>query len=30
MARYKMNVFHWRLTGDNGWRIQIKGLPQLT
>ena len=30
MARYKMNVFHWHLTDDNGWRIEIKGLPQLT
>ena len=30
MARYKMNVFHWHLTDDEGWRIQIKGLPQLT
>jgi len=30
MVRYKMNVFHWHLTDDNGWRIEIKGLPQLT
>ncbi|HUA61718.1 MAG TPA: family 20 glycosylhydrolase [Verrucomicrobiae bacterium] len=30
MARYKMNVFHWHLTDDNGWRIEIKSLPQLT
>jgi hexosaminidase len=30
MARYKMNVFHWHLTDDDGWRIQIKALPQLT
>jgi hexosaminidase len=30
MARYKMNVFHWHLTDDNGWRIEIKGLPKLT
>jgi len=30
LARYKMNVFHWHLTDDNGWRIEIKGLPQLT
>jgi hexosaminidase len=30
MARYKLNVFHWHLTDDNGWRIEIKGLPQLT
>ncbi|MCF3111302.1 family 20 glycosylhydrolase [Niabella sp. CC-SYL272] len=30
MARYKLNVFHWHLTDDNGWRIEIKGLPKLT
>jgi len=30
MARHKMNVFHWHLTDDNGWRIEIEGLPQLT
>jgi len=30
MARYKMNVFHWHLTDDNGWRIEIQSLPQLT
>ena len=30
LARYKMNVFHWHLTDDNGWRIEIKSLPQLT
>jgi hexosaminidase len=30
MARYKFNVFHWHLTDDNGWRIEIKGLPGLT
>lgn len=30
MAKYKMNVFHWHLTDDNGWRIEIKGLPKLT
>ena len=30
MAKYKLNVFHWHLTDDNGWRIEIKGLPQLT
>jgi hexosaminidase len=30
MSRYKMNVFHWHLTDDNGWRIEIKALPQLT
>lgn len=30
MAQYKFNVFHWHLTDDNGWRIEIKSLPKLT
>lgn len=30
MTRYKYNVFHWHLTDDNGWRIEIKSLPRLT
>ncbi len=30
MAMYKMNVFHWHLTDDNGWRIEIKQYPELT
>lgn len=30
MARYKFNVFHWHLTDDEGWRLEIKGLPKLT
>src|SRR5699024_663166 len=30
MAKYKYNVFHWHLTDDQGWRIDIKGLPKLT
>lgn len=30
MAEYKMNVFHWHLTDDQGWRIEIKSLPNLT
>lgn len=30
MAKYKFNVFHWHLTDDEGWRIEIKGLPKLT
>jgi len=30
MARYKFNVFHWHLTDDEGWRIEIKSLPKLT
>jgi hexosaminidase len=29
-ARYKYNVFHWHLTDDEGWRIEIKSLPKLT
>jgi hexosaminidase len=30
MARYKYNRFHWHLTDDQGWRIEIKSLPRLT
>ena len=30
LAEYKINVFHWHLTDDQGWRIQIKSLPKLT
>jgi hexosaminidase len=30
MVRYKYNVFHWHLTDDEGWRIQIKSFPKLT
>ena len=30
MSRYKFNVFHWHLTDDEGWRIEIKSLPKLT
>jgi hexosaminidase len=30
IARLKFNVFHWHLTDDNGWRIEIKSLPKLT
>ena len=30
MALYKFNVFHWHLTDDNGWRIEIKKYPELT
>ncbi len=29
-ARYKINVFHWHLTDDQGWRIEIKQYPRLT
>ncbi len=30
MALLKMNVFHWHLTDDQGWRIEIKKYPNLT
>lgn len=30
MARYKFNRFHWHLTEDQGWRIEIKKYPRLT
>ncbi len=30
MAMYKMNVFHWHLTEDQGWRIEIDKYPELT
>ena len=30
MALHKLNVFHWHLTDDQGWRIQIKRYPKLT
>lgn len=30
MARLKMNTFHWHLTDDQGWRIEIKKYPLLT
>ena len=30
MALYKMNKFHWHLTDDQGWRIEIKKYPKLT
>lgn len=29
MALFKMNVFHWHLTEDQGWRIEIKKYPRL-
>ena len=29
-ARYKLNTFHWHLTDDQGWRIEIKKYPRLT
>ncbi|MBS1524587.1 MAG: carbohydate-binding domain-containing protein [Bacteroidetes bacterium] len=30
MALYKLNVFHLHLTEDEGWRLQIPALPELT
>ncbi len=30
MAMYKLNNFHWHLTDDQGWRIEIKKYPKLT
>ncbi len=29
LARYKFNKFHWHLTDDQGWRIEIKAYPEL-
>lgn len=30
MALHKLNVFHWHLTNDQGWRIEIRKYPKLT
>lgn len=30
MSYYKFNTFHWHLTDDQGWRIEIKKYPKLT
>ena len=30
MAMYKLNTFHWHLTEDQGWRVEIKKYPLLT
>ncbi|SDI03817.1 hexosaminidase [Vibrio xiamenensis] len=30
LARYKFNTFHWHLTDDEAWRIEIKAFPELT
>ncbi|WP_346858051.1 family 20 glycosylhydrolase [uncultured Draconibacterium sp.] len=30
IAMHKMNVFHWHLVDDQGWRIEIKKYPKLT
>ncbi|MGZ3530044.1 MAG: beta-N-acetylhexosaminidase [Vulcanimicrobiaceae bacterium] len=29
-SAYKLNTFHWHLTDDQGWRIEIKRYPRLT
>jgi hexosaminidase len=29
-ARFKLNVFHWHLTDDQGWRLQVPAYPNLT
>ncbi|OOE36045.1 beta-hexosaminidase [Salinivibrio kushneri] len=30
LAYFKFNTFHWHLTDDEGWRLEIKALPELT
>lgn len=30
LAMHKLNIFHWHLTEDQGWRIEIKKYPRLT
>ena len=30
LAYHKINKFHWHLTDDNGWRVEIKNYPKLT
>jgi len=30
LSMHKLNVFHWHLTEDHGWRIEIKKYPRLT
>ncbi|ELP5728103.1 beta-N-acetylhexosaminidase [Vibrio vulnificus] len=30
LAHYKFNTFHWHLTDDEGWRVEIKAFPELT
>ena len=30
LALHKFNVFHWHLTDDNGWRLEMKRYPKLT
>jgi hexosaminidase len=30
LARFKLNTFHWHLTDDQGWRLEIRKYPRLT
>ncbi len=30
LSRYKINTFHWHLTDDQGWRLEIRRYPRLT
>ena len=30
MSMYKLNKFHFHLTDDEGWRLEIPSLPELT
>lgn len=30
LARLKLNIFHWHLTDDQGWRVDVKKYPKLT
>ncbi len=30
LSRFKVNTFHWHLTDETGWRLEIKEYPQLT
>ena len=30
LSRYKLNVLHWHLTEDQGWRLEIRRYPRLT
>ena len=30
MALYKLNTFHWHLTDDQGWRVEVRSRPRLT
>ncbi len=30
LSRHKMNSFHWHLTEDQGWRLEVPGYPELT